>query len=492
MPIKKVLFITPPAFTRRVRDINPLPPMGPAYLGAVLEKEGIEVKILDSLIEGWEREEAVSGNIIKVGLSFQDIEKKIVEFGPDMVGISCLFTKQRKNAHEIARIVKATDKKVFTVMGGAHPSVCPELVLDDDNIDFVILGEGESTIRHLINHLNGNKSLGEVDGIGYRSNGEKIIRQRVRFIQDLDSLPFPARHLLDMEAYFGLKSSHGTRKKDRFSPIITSRGCPAKCTFCSAHKVWGRAFRKRTPKNVIKEMIYLKERYGIEELLFEDDNTTLDVQRAGQIFDMMIVEGLNFSWDTPNGVAAFALTKKLIKKMIDSGCYSINLALESGNQEHLLRNIKKPLKLDRIPPLVNYVRELGCDVGLFLVLGMPGETEEMMWDSFRLANKLRIYTPHISIATPYPGSELFNICVEKGYLKEDFDLDDLYIRSFSITTPEWDGRRLREIYVAGKRWLLLQHLKHEPVSFSRTYVKRLWPLDLARLKHMSREMGLIN
>lgn len=492
MSIKKVLFITPPAVTTRERDINPLPPMGPAYLGAILEREGIDVKILDSLIEDWDREETITGKFIRVGLSFQDIEKEIVEYGPDMVGISCLFTKQRRNAHEIARIVKDNDKKAIVVMGGAHATVCTDLVLDDSNIDFVILGEGELTIKSLINYINGKSNLDDVDGIGYRSNGEKVIVPKVRFIQDLDSLPFPARHLLNMKSYFGLKSCHGKRKKERFSPIITSRGCPAKCNFCTAHNVWGRTFRKRSPKNVIKEMMHLKEEYGIEELLFEDDNTTMDIRRASEIFDMMISEKLNFSWDTPNGVAAFAMTKELIKKMVDSGCYRINFALESGNQEHLLRNIKKPLKLDKIPPLVNYTRELGCDVSIFLVLGIPGETVEMMWDSYRLAAKLEIYRPFISIATPYPGSELYNICVEKGYLKKDFDLDDLYIRSFSINTPEWDGNRLRAILSSGKRWLLLQQMKKYPISFIRTHIKKLWPMNLSRFKLVLREMGFID
>ena len=482
MPIKKVLLITPPAFTKKLRDMNPLPPMGPAYLGAVLEREGIEVKIIDSLIEDWDREEDVNGDIIRVGLSFHDIEKKIVEYGPDMVGISCLFTRQRRNAHEIARIVKANDKNAVVAIGGAHATVCTDLVLDDDNIDFVIQGEGELTIKHLVNHLNGNKSLDDVDGIGYRRNGEKIIQPKVRFIQDIDSIPFPARHLLNMKAYFGLKSSHGVRRKDRFSPIITSRGCPAKCTFCTAHNVWGRAFRKRSPKNVIEEMIHMREKYAIEELLFEDDNTTMDMQRAAEIFDMMISKKLNFSWDTPNGVAAFSMTKELIKKMVDSGCYKINFALESGNQEHLFHNIKKPLKLDRVPPLVKYARGLGCEVGIFLVLGMPGETEKMMWDSFRLAAELEIYTPFISIATPYPGSELYKICVEKGYMKKDFNLDDLYTSSFCINTPEWDGARLREIYTTGRRWLHLQHMRKHPVDFIKSRIKELWPINLSRLK----------
>ncbi len=330
-------------------------------------------------------------------------------------------------------------------MGGAPPTVCPELVLADANIDYVVIGEGELTFMDLIKHMEGAKGMEEIDGIGYRQDGRPVIKPRVRYIEDMDSLPFPARHLLNMEAYYTLKESHGFRKKRKYSPIITSRGCPFKCVFCTAHKVWGRGYRKRSPENVIREMVEMKEKFGIEELMFEDDNVTLDVKRAEELFDLMAAKGLDFCWDTPNGVAAFTLNKELIKKMVDAGCYRINLAVESGNQYHLTHNIKKPLKLEKIPPLVDYARSLGCEISMFIVLGVPGETEEMMWDSFRFAARLGIYSPFFSIATPYPGSEMYEICREKGYLKKDETLDDLFLRSFSISTPEWNGEKVRDV-----------------------------------------------
>lgn len=494
MRIKKVLLITPPAFssaTHIFRDIQPEPPMGLAYIGAILEREGIEVKIIDSLIEGYEKAERINENTLMVGLDFKDIETIISGYKPDIVGISNLFTRQRENAHQIAKIAKSLSKDIIIVMGGAHPTVCPEIVLEDSNVDYVVIGEGELTFIDLIRHLEDKKSLNELDGIGYRENGQTIIKPRLKFISDLDSLPFPARHLLNMEAYYRLKESHGFRKKRKYSPIITSRGCPFKCVFCTAHKVWGRGYRKRSPQNVIKEMIHMKEQYGIEELMFEDDNVTLDVKRAEEIFDMMIANDLGFCWDTPNGVAAFTLTKELIKKMVDSGCFKINLAIESGNQYHLTHNIKKPLKLDKIPPLVGYIRELGCDVSLFIVLGVPGETEEMIWDSFRFADSLEIFSPFFSIATPYIGSELYKLCVEKGYLKKGFTLDDLYVGSFSINTPEWSGERLREIYQKGRRWLLIQHFKKHPIQFMLKYLRLLSHADLMSIKFMLKTIGLI-
>jgi magnesium-protoporphyrin IX monomethyl ester (oxidative) cyclase len=464
--IRKVLLFIPPAFTfKDTSDINPLPPLGLGYLGAALEEVGIEVKIVDCLLEGWNSRVDITENIIRVGLPFERIEEIIRAYGPDIVGVNNLFTKQRENAHKVYALAKKVDSGIITIAGGAHPTVMPDLVLADGNVDYVVLGEGDDTIIDLVGVIEGKKSISTLDGIGYKENGQIRIIPKTKFIEDLDRLPFPARHLLNMEEYFGLKHSHGTRRKKRFSPIVTSRGCPAKCTFCSAYKVWGRKFRYRSPENVIAEMKEIKEKYGIGEIMFEDDNATLNVQRAERLFDLMIEEKLNFIWDTPNGVAAFALNENLIDKMKRSGCYQLNLALESGNQQVLDNIIKKPLKLEKAKQLIKHAQKIGLDVGIFLIIGMPGETKEQMWDSFRLAEELEIYSPFISIATPYPGSELYDLCRKEKYIPDDFSLDNLFIWSFSISTPDWTGEELKDILRQGQRYLRISFLKKHPLKF---------------------------
>ncbi|MFC1991151.1 B12-binding domain-containing radical SAM protein [Chloroflexota bacterium] len=464
--VKKVLLLTPPAFTfKDSLDINPLPPLGLGYIGAVLENAGLEVKILDCLLEGWEDRVEVAENILRIGLSFDQIEEAIRAYGPDMLGVNNLFTKQRENARKLYEIAKRLDKNIITVAGGAHPTAMPETALNDENLDYVVLGEGDNTIIDLVNVIEGKSDISTLDGVGYKENGQIKIIPKTKFIDDLDRLPFPARHLLNMEGYFGLKQSHGRREKQRFSPIITSRGCPAKCTFCSAHKVWGRKFRPRSPENVIAEMKHIIEKYGIEEVMFEDDNTTLNVKRAEKLFDLMIEEKLNLIWDTPNGVAAFALNERLIDKMKASGCYRMNLALESGNQQVLNNIIKKPLKLERAKHLIKYSRSIGLEPNIYLIIGMPGETKEQIWDSFRMAKELEIFTPFVSIATPYPGSELYEICRENKYIPDDFSLDDLFIRSFSISTDDWTGAELKEVLRRGQRFLLVASWQKHPSKF---------------------------
>jgi magnesium-protoporphyrin IX monomethyl ester (oxidative) cyclase len=269
-----------------------------------------------------------------------------------------------------------------------------------------------------------------------------------------------------MEVYFGLKLSHGSRKKRRWSPIITSRGCPAKCTFCSAYRVWGRKFRQRSPENVIAEMKDVKEQYGIQEIMFEDDNVTMNVNRAEKLFDLMIKEKLNFIWDTPNGVAVYALNERLLDKMKASGCYRVNMAIESGNQQVLDNIIKKPLNLERAKQLIKYAQGIGLYVNMFLIAGMPGETKEQIWDSIRFAEELGVYSAFMSVATPYVGSELYEICKNKGYIPADFSLDDLCIRSFNISTEDWSAEEIKDLIAQGQRYLQKSFLKSHPVRYA--------------------------
>ncbi|HDZ77335.1 MAG TPA: B12-binding domain-containing radical SAM protein [Candidatus Omnitrophica bacterium] len=275
MKIKKALLFVPPALTfQNNLDINPVPPLGLAYIGAVLEKMGLEVKIYDCLIEGWDNRREVKPGIVQIGVTPDEIRRQIVEFNPDIVGVNNLFSRQRKNAHSIYALAKEVNPNIITVAGGAHPTVMSDLVLQDKNVDFVVLGEGEVTVRNLVEHLEGKRSLDDVDGIAFRKNGEIKIAPKKTFIENLDEIPFPAWNLLNFTKYFGLKLSHGKRRHKAFAPIITSRGCPAGCSFCTAHHVWGRGYRCRSAENVIDEMRQLKNNYGIKELLCEDDNTT--------------------------------------------------------------------------------------------------------------------------------------------------------------------------------------------------------------------------
>lgn len=466
--ISRVLLFMPPAITNKdLIDINPAPPLGLGYIAAVLESIGIEVKIVDCLLEGWNNRVPVSSEIIRIGLSEERIAEIIREFNPDIVSVNSQFTRQYKNAHAIYRITKSINPDIITIAGGAHPSVLPEFALQDENLDYVVLGEGEQAIKALVSALSTDlMTIPSIDGIGYKTQGSIHINPKTQFIEDLDLIQSPAWHLMNVERYFGLDVCHGKRTCTRFFSIITSRGCPAKCVFCTAFNVWGRKYRARSVQNVVDEIIFLKEHYYIEELLIEDDNFTFDVKRAEEICDRIIDKKLNIRFDTPNGIAAYKLTPSLLLKMKTAGFERINLAIESGNQEALIKHIKKPLRLEKVKEIIDYCQSINLEVGAFFIIGIPGTTLSQMWDNYRFCRKLKLYEPFISVATPYPGSELYKICKDNNYLSKDFNLEDLYIRRYSITTHEWGEFRLRTLMSAGYLYLKFFQAIDNPKSFS--------------------------
>jgi len=332
MKIRKVLLMAPPAFSAKIgpRETNPLPPIGLGYLAAVLENMGIEVRILDCLGRGWHIEEDIDDKTIRIGISDDEIERYVRDFNPDMIGVNCQFSRQYKIQRHIFALMKSINHKFITVAGGAHATACTIEVLQDPYCDFVLKGEAEDSLKELITALSREEGIEMVDGLGWKSNGKLHINEKRKWITNLDSIPFPAYHLMELDRYFGIKDSHGSRHKDRYCPIVTSRGCPAKCTFCTARLVWGDRYRMRSVENVLQEMKLLKEEYGIEEIMFEDDNVTANPKRATELFSRMIEERLNFIWDTPNGVGIWSVNEDMIDMMKKSGCIRLSFPVESG------------------------------------------------------------------------------------------------------------------------------------------------------------------
>ncbi|CAD7848695.1 hypothetical protein JY97_15135 [Alkalispirochaeta odontotermitis] len=477
--IEKILLLVPPAISSKiVRDVNPLPPIGLGYLASVIREEGLQVNICDCLLQGWNQEEEISKNLIKVGLSDYQIAKVLMEYDPDIVGVSCQFSRQNQIYHRLFKLIKNTNRDIITIAGGSHVTVCPEEILKDENCDYIILGEGEVSIRQFIHAVTKRYKFNEIDGFGWKENGVVKINKKQSWIKDLDTISWPAYDLIGLEKYFGIERSHGKRKKERFCPIITSRGCPANCTFCSAKKVWGKKFRVRSIENVINEMKYLKKEFGIEEILFEDDNVTANPKRAKQLFERMIDEDLGFVWDTPNGVGVWSIDQSILNLMKASGCLKVNFPVESGSQRVLTEIIRKPIQLKKVEALIGHCRNIGLPYGMFLVIGMPGETVNDIWESFKFSAKCKCYNPHISVATPYPGTELFEGCIENNYFAKVFEFDDLFIRSYMIRTENWDENDLRKILVKGRLYLIIKALFEDPVFIIKKLYEKVKILKL--------------
>ncbi|MEM3519594.1 MAG: cobalamin-dependent protein [Candidatus Hadarchaeales archaeon] len=434
----RVLLIFPPMTILPFEKPRVVAPLGIAYLASFLEKNGKEVAILDAVGEGWRNQTFVErgGNtFLRVGLPQEEIKRRIAGWKPDLVGISCLFSSQAANAHEVAKIVKEVDSEIKTVFGGAHPTVLPEKTLADKNVDFVVMGEGEITLLELVEALEkGQTDFSQVKGLAFKREGRVIMNPPREFIRDLDSLPFPARHLLPMEEYFKAAGGHGAaERKSRFTSVITSRGCPRRCIFCSIHTIWGYAWRPRSPENVLEELEHLVTKYRVEEIHFEDDNLTLDPKRMEKICDGMIERGLDVCWATPNGVHINTLNQNLLKKMRDSGCYWLCFGLEHGDPHFRNNVIGKPISAEHAKKVVGWANELGIWTNGFFIIGLPGETPETVRKSIEFAKWLDLDFASFFIATPYPGTRLYELAKDAGYLESEPDWS-----SYKVLMPTMD------------------------------------------------------
>jgi anaerobic magnesium-protoporphyrin IX monomethyl ester cyclase len=258
---------------------NVFQPLGIAYVAAVLEGQH-KVGIIDSPTEGWRNLQQIDGTKYRVGLRNEEIEARIKRFSPDVVGINIPFSGWSKGAFEVASIVKNIDKDIITVLDGQHPSARPEECLADKNIDFVVIGEGEYTTSELVDKLEvGNKqNLKKIKGIAFLEDGKTVITPPRSFIEDLDSLPFPARHLLPMDKYFADVKETPLRGEINkpWATMITTRGCPYSCVFCTVHIVMGKEWRSRSPENVVDEIEQLIQTYSVKQIDFCDENMTLE------------------------------------------------------------------------------------------------------------------------------------------------------------------------------------------------------------------------
>jgi anaerobic magnesium-protoporphyrin IX monomethyl ester cyclase len=430
-----------------------LQPWDLAYIAAVLEKEH-KVCIIDAPSEGWKNLEEIDASKYRFGLTVKEIAARIKNWSPDLVVITAPFLGWWKTVFDIASAAKSIDKNTITVLTGADPSARPLDCLKEPNIDFVVIGEPEQTVLELANTLEkGNmEKLKKVRGIAYNKKGEIVVTPPRPFIQDLDSLPFPARHLLPMSTYFAAVKENPLRGEIHkpWVAMITSRGCPHNCIFCSNYLVMGRKWRARSPANVVDEIEQLVKIYNIKQVDFEDANLTVDRKRVEVICDLIVKRRLDIEWYTPNGVRADALDENLLRKMAEAGCRKIRIAPESGVQRVVDKIIRKNLDLKKVENAVVSARKVGIGVGCFFILGFMGETKQDIKATINYAHKLRRLGAnhfYFSYATPLYGTELYEQAKQGGFLSPRFSEEALAANEPLIETPEFNANELRELCV---------------------------------------------
>lgn len=478
-PVQRVMLIFPPMYDAILfADTMACPPMGIACLGAYV-RDMVDVRLLDCLVEGYWQRKPVNRHIMKVGLHDDEVLERIRDYGPDMVGISCIFSNQIACVRELSRRIRQEiDADMVIVTGGTHPSFLPEKTLQETAVDYVVLGEGELGLRDIITAHNSGGNIDGIDGIAFRTPGGVQVNPRTRWIEDLDALPLPARDLLPMEKYFKIREPMGMHwRKARNAPIVSSRGCPYRCSFCSSWLHWGGRFRKRSAENVLAEIEHLRNRYNVRELKFQDDNLTADRNRAKEIFSGMIGRGLAMPWNTPNGIALWTLDEEMLILMKKSGCYEITLAVESGDPESFKRYVGKPFSFAKAKEIAALARKNGISTVAFFIAGFPDETLQQVKNSMRFGLELGVDYLYPFVYNPLPGSELWKECLAKGYLPADYryeEANNYYIPGSMIRSASFDMDDVN--YVQGMAYLrnLLKLPFRNPAEFMHYYGRKLF------------------
>jgi len=388
----RVLLISPPAQSVVKQVIGTAaPPLGLAYLASITRELGCDVKIIDSLAED---------------LTLRDIKAKITKFYPDVVGVTAT-TSMIYDAYDVAAVAKEVNPNAMVVIGGPHATfMASEILQECKHIDVVVRGEGELTFRELLMKLMKNDwDFRDVLGITYRVN-DKVRENPPRpLIQNLDYVPLPAYDLLPMDRY--------RIGKLKFGAIITSRGCPYTCVFCSSSLQFGKKWRGHSVDRVLDELRILRYEYGRQEIEFLDDTFTLNKKRVLAIAEKIIEEGLDITWSASSRVNTFS--REVGSAMNRAGAHTIYFGIESGS-ERTLEFIDKRITKEQAMDAAKAAKESGLRALGSFIIGFPYETEEDIRATIKFSNKVGVDLAQFTIATPYPGTKLWDLAIKENLL----------------------------------------------------------------------------
>jgi len=383
----QILLLSPPTISAVKAVVGTTgPPLGLAYLASMVRDEH-DVRIVDSLAEDY---------------NYGDVKRIIKKYDPDVVGITST-TSMIPDAYAIAKIAKRCNENVKIVMGGPHVTFLPERTFQEcPYIDFIVRGEGELTFRELIDSLERDRDPSNILGLSINLR-DKVKNNPPRpLIKDIDTIPMPSYDLLPMEKY----QANGVR----FGTVMTSRGCPFNCAFCSSSLQFGKRWRGHSDSRVIEELKHLHEKYRIREIEFLDDTFTLNKHRAIRIARRIVKEGLDISWSASSRVDTF--TEEVAEAMKKSGCHTIYFGIESGSRKTLNFIGKGITPEQSISAVKKAKRHKLRALGSF-VIGFPEETKEDIKKTIKFSKKVGVDFAQFTIATPYPGTRLWKYASAK-------------------------------------------------------------------------------
>lgn len=386
-------------------------PLGLLYLASVLIKAGHKVLVKDYFAKPW-------------GNSKKEIIEIIKKSPPDVVGINCV-TRNRTSGFDLAKAVKKINPKIKIIMGGVHATAMHEQILLNFPVDVIVLGEGEITTPELVKAFEKNSPLKKIKGIAFKDKGKVISTGCREPIHNLDSIPFP-KHELCEDAIKEAKTAY----------MITSRGCPFGCTFCSTSAYWGRKWRPRSAKNVLEEIEYIMKRFPyVKNIFFHDDTFFVDNKRVIDICEGIIKRGIKIKWACFGRVDR--VSKEMLVKMKEAGCVSIDYGVESGSPK-ILKSIEKNITREQIKKTIEITNEVGMKYGTFLMVGNPGETRETVKETAEFIKTLKNLDIGESVARLeiYPNTKVYELAKKQGIIDDSFWLTDKKVPHYTFEHSE--------------------------------------------------------
>lgn len=430
------LLVNPP---REVPQRADFPPMGLAYIAAYLRSQGIDADVMDAAAFKWPR-----------------LEEAIRLRKPAIVGLPC-WTMERGQTFKAADIVRRTLPNAKLTIGGHHASAFPKHMFAQAHADAVVIGEGELTALELVRAFLDGTDISGIRGIAYHDGHEVILNPGRELIADLDTLPFPCHDRFDLDEYLGLPEVDG-----KAASMMTSRGCPHKCIYCSGSKFWQRKWRPRSAENVLREMLWLYRDLGVRNFMFFDDNFTVHKQRAIEICRGVIDNGMQINFVAESHVSH--INPELLDWMKKAGCYRIDFGVESGSPK-ILKTINKKQTAGQIEDVFAMVHAAGIKPRAYLMIGNPGENEDTIRETAALMEKIRPYdTQGAHPLVIMPNTRIYEMAKMEGIISDDFWLGSDDMLYYTVEHSEQSLFALRE--------LLMRKLAHNSKS-KKEYIRYL-------------------